>query len=80
MAETEIKFEKALEDLENIVNDLEDGGLPLDKSLDKFTEGVKLIKYCNKELSKAEKKIEMVVNEGDDFSEPIPFENEEGLN
>ncbi|MEJ6950111.1 exodeoxyribonuclease VII small subunit [Natronospora cellulosivora (SeqCode)] len=77
MADSEMKFEKAVEDLEKIVEELEDGGLALDKSLDKFTEGIKLIKYCNQELNKAEKKIEMVVSEDGSYSETIPFEDKE---
>ena len=54
----EQKFEKDLEKLEGIVESLEEGGLPLDASIKKFEEGIKLAKRCETALSSAEKKIE----------------------
>ena len=56
----EPKFEKDLEKLEKIVESLEEGGLPLDSSLKKFEEGIKLAKRCEQALSSAEKKIEVL--------------------
>lgn len=73
MSEIELKFEEALERLEEIVEKLESGGLTLDESLEKFSEGVKLVKFCNKELNKAEKKIELVLREDDGFGDIVPF-------
>ncbi|MCK5305848.1 MAG: exodeoxyribonuclease VII small subunit [Candidatus Omnitrophica bacterium] len=61
MAET--KFEKALECLEKIVDDLESGSLSLDDSLKAYEEGVKLVKMCSKKLNEAEKKIEILTKE-----------------
>ena len=54
----EPKFEKDLEKLEGLVESLEEGGLPLDQSLKKFEEGIKLAHRCEKALQAAEKKIE----------------------
>ncbi len=56
----EPKFEKDLEKLEDIVEALEEGGLPLDTSIKKFEEGIKLAKRCETALSSAEKKIEVL--------------------
>ena len=56
----EPKFEKDLEKLETIVESLEEGGLPLDTSIKKFEEGINLAKRCEKALSSAEKKIEVL--------------------
>ena len=56
----EPKFEKDLEKLETIVESLEEGGLPLDASIKKFEEGINLAKRCEKALSSAEKKIEVL--------------------
>lgn len=69
----EPKFEKDLEKLEQIVASLEEGGLPLDDSLKKFEEGVKLAKRCEKALSSAEKKIEILTKnaQGDLKAEPF---------
>ncbi len=59
----EVKFEKALQRLEEIVDDLESGRLCLDESLKIYEEGVGLIKVCNKKLNEAQKKIEVLVKE-----------------
>ena len=72
----EIKFEKALERLNEIVEDLERGNLSLDESLKVYEEGVKLIKLCTKRLNEAQKKIEILVKEEGKLI-PKPFMTEE---
>jgi len=69
----EPKFEKDLEKLEEIVESLEEGGQPLDASLKKFEEGIKLAQRCEKALSTAEKKIEKLIRnaEGELETEPL---------
>jgi len=56
-----LSFEKALERLEEIVEDLENSDLDIDKSLKAFEEGVKLSRLCAKKLEEAEKKIELLI-------------------
>ncbi len=51
------QFEKKLEKLEKIVQELEEGELGLAKSLKKFEEGIDLYKECKNQFVKAEKKI-----------------------
>lgn len=70
----EQKFEKDLEKLEQLVEALETGGLSLDESLKRFEEGVKLARRCEKALSEAEKKIEILVKnaQGEIAAEPFP--------
>lgn len=53
-AEKGPSFEKALERLEEIVEQLDDGNLPLEKSLALFKEGTKLAKLCKAMLAQAE--------------------------
>jgi exodeoxyribonuclease VII small subunit len=74
----EPKFEKDLEKLEQIVESLEEGGQPLDTSLKKFEEGIKLAQRCEKALSTAEKKIEKLIRnaEGELDTEPLDEEEE----
>ena len=55
---SEIKFEKAMTRLENIVDELERGDLDIDKSLEIFEEGIKMSRVCSKKLNEAEAKIE----------------------
>ena len=61
----ESNFEKDLEKLEKIVEELDEGGLTLDQSLKRFEEGIKLSRRCDKALSAAEKRIEILLKNAD---------------
>lgn len=52
------KFEEAFERLEEIVAKLESGDVALEESLDLYTEGMTLVKFCNQKLTVAREKIE----------------------
>ncbi len=66
-AKTEkITFEATLKRLEEIACELEDGSATLDKSLDLYNEGIKLIKSVNTMLDSAEKKIKLAKKDGED--------------
>lgn len=58
-------FEASLNDLEKIVKQLEDGDLPLEKSLKLFEEGVKLSRECRERLDTAERRIEVLLKDSD---------------
>ena len=68
----EMKFEEALTKLEKIVGELESGKLPLDDSLKKYEEGVKLSRLCHKTLQSAQKKIQVLTKKGESW-ETKPF-------
>ena len=72
----EIKFEKAMERLEQIVDELEKGDLDIDKSLQIFEEGIKMSRTCSKKLSDAEAKIEKLTRKqkGELITELFPME------
>jgi exodeoxyribonuclease VII small subunit len=55
------KFEECLERLEKIVQELEKGDVPLEKSLTLFEEGMQLSASCRKELEQAEGKVEILL-------------------
>ena len=59
----EIKFEKAMDRLEKIVEELEKGELDIDKSLEIFEEGIKMSRVCSKKLNEAEQKIEKLTRD-----------------
>jgi exodeoxyribonuclease VII small subunit len=63
----EIKFEEALKKLEKIVSELETGDMPLDESLSKYEEGIKLSKICSRQLEAAKSKVEMLMKSGNKF-------------
>ena len=67
------KFEDCLARLEQIVNELEKGELPLEKALALFEEGVQLSNSCRKELDAAEGKIELLMRQNGKLL-PEPFE------
>ncbi len=70
----EMKFEDALKRLEKIVEELEDGSLSLDESLEKYEEGIKLSKTCAKKLEAARKKVEILLKSEDGSVELKPFD------
>jgi exodeoxyribonuclease VII small subunit len=59
-------FEKKLGRLEEIVEKMETGELPLEDSLKLFEEGVKLSRECNSQLSEAEQKVKLLLGIDDD--------------
>lgn len=58
-----INFEEAMENLENIVENLEKGELPLEESVQNFKEGIELSNYCEKLLDDAEKSITILLKD-----------------
>jgi exodeoxyribonuclease VII small subunit len=64
MSDTIKDFESAIAELETIVKQLEDGDLPLDKSLALFERGVALSRYCHDQLGAAQRRIEMLSERG----------------
>ena len=60
-AKKSINLEKALTDLEEIVEELESGDLPLEKAMKKFEEGIKLTRSCQSALKDAEQKVEILL-------------------
>jgi len=63
--EKSLDFEKSLVKLENIIEALEDGDLPLNESIKTFEEGVKLTKHCQELHTKAELKIQKLLEKDD---------------
>lgn len=56
-----VDLEKALSDLEAIVEELESGDLPLEKAMKKFEDGIKLTRGCQSALKEAEQKVEVLL-------------------
>lgn len=73
-ARDEATFEKDLEALEGIVAALEEGGLSLDDALKQFESGITLARRCEKALSNAEKKIEVLLKNAEGELEAQPFD------
>jgi exodeoxyribonuclease VII small subunit len=76
-AKKAIDLEKALTDLEGIVDELESGDLPLEKAMQKFEEGIKLTRGCQAALKEAEQKVEILLKSAGGGEELEEFEVEE---
>ena len=53
----DMNYSKAIERLEEIVQSLERGGIPLDETLKLYEEGAMLLEFCQQELASAEGKL-----------------------
>jgi exodeoxyribonuclease VII small subunit len=71
-------FEKAMNKLEKIVQELESTDLPLEKAIKKFEEGVQLSKFCSEKLDETEKRITILLKDQNDqvFQKPFISETE----
>ena len=68
-----VTFETAVKQLEQIVLELESGNLPLEDSIKKFEEGIKLSKFCSAKLDETEKKITLLLKDQDGNVIEKPF-------
>ncbi|HHC73002.1 MAG TPA: exodeoxyribonuclease VII small subunit [Thiotrichales bacterium] len=71
---TTFQFEKALQELEALVETLEQGELPLEESLKQFEKGIQLTRQCQEALDAAEQRVEILMQEK---GTPEPFEGAE---
>ena len=78
MSESSIKdFEAAIAELESVVKKLEEGDLSLEQSLDLYTRGVELSKYCHARLEDAERRIEILSDRGELRPAPAALSGDE---
>jgi exodeoxyribonuclease VII small subunit len=66
-------FETSLQALEEIVQKLEHGDLPLEDSLGLFEQGIRLARECQERLSQAERRIEVLLRDQQGRSSVAPF-------
>jgi len=68
-----VNFEKAMSQLEELVEDMEQGDLPLEDALKHFEKGISLATDCQQALSKAEQKVTQLIEKNGELLEK-PFE------
>jgi exodeoxyribonuclease VII small subunit len=68
-----MSFEKAMQKLEKIVQELEAGDLTLEESFKKFEEGVKLSKFCSSKLDETEKRVSLLLKNPEGKLIETPF-------
>ncbi len=69
-------FEEAMKKLESIVQELENGDLPLEQAMEKFEEGIQLSKFCSGKLDETERKITVLLQDQDGRTVEKPFLDE----
>lgn len=74
---TKKSFETALKELEQIVEQLEAGDLPLERSLELFEQGVKLSRDCQQRLDEAENRVELLLKNGDGSFSRVSLDDNE---
>ena len=64
-------FEAAIEELESLVEEMEQGDISLEDSLKKFERGIELTRTCQKALQEAEQKVQILVEkkQGDEIAD-----------
>ena len=74
-----LNFEKAMENLEKIVREIESGDLALEEALKKFEEGIKLSRQCAGKLEESEKKIALLMEKADGSLEEKRLDSDDEL-
>lgn len=67
-------FEEALRKLQDIVEKLEKGDLPLEEAMECFSEGIKTAQFCHGKLEEAENKVQMLLKDQQGEWKSAPFE------
>ena len=76
MAKKTMTFEESLARAEEILQQLEAGNEPLDRTLKLYEEGIGLIRSCNEQLEAAEQKIRMLRMQSDGTVAAVDFDAE----
>ena len=69
MEENKKNFEQSLVELEGIVKELESGNVDLDNAINKYTEAMRLAKFCSEKLSDATKQVNKILTEDDELKD-----------
>lgn len=72
------QFEEALKKLQDIVEKLERGDMPLEEAMEAFSEGIRLARVCHGKLEEAERKVRILLKEQEEDWTTSPFEPASG--
>lgn len=78
MAKRKLSFEDALQQLERIAQEIEEGKIGLEESITRYEQGMTLVKQCRDILAKAELKIQRLQERAGGTPEAVPAERAEG--
>lgn len=64
-----VKFEDQIKELETIINELENGEVDLDTSIEKYTKAMSLVKSCDEKLKKIDEQVSKIVTENNEIKD-----------
>ncbi len=67
--EKEAKFEDKIKELESIINELENGEIDIDTSIEKYTKAMKLVKECDDKLKNIEEQVNKIVKDNGELED-----------
>lgn len=67
--EKDAKFEQKVDELEKIINELENGNIELEESIEKYMYAMKLAKECDDKLKAVEEKVNKIVSENGEIKD-----------
>ncbi len=63
--ENEVTLEQMLDEIDGIIEKLSDEDIPLEEAFAQYSKGVKLVGKCNESIDRVEKKVKMLLDNGD---------------
>jgi exodeoxyribonuclease VII small subunit len=67
-------LESSIAEINTLIDQMEQGEISLEQSLERFERGIRLIKHCQKVLQEAEQKVQILIN-NNDKEDLRPYEN-----
>mgnify|MGYP002522555803 FL=1 len=67
-----MKFGDKVKELENIINELENGEIDLEESIEKYTKAMKLVKECDEQLKNIEEQVNKMIVDNKEVDFEIP--------
>ena len=64
-----VKFEDQIKELETIINELENGEVDLDTSIEKYTKAMSLVKSCDEKVKKIDEQVSKIVTENNEIKD-----------
>lgn len=78
MSTENFNFEASLQQLEQLVQQMEQGNLSLEESMQAFEKGVALTRQCQQALDAAEQKVQVLMQDAEGRLQEQPFQQETG--
>lgn len=72
-------LEQSLAEIDQLIDKMEKNELTIEQSLNNFERGIKLIKHCQKILTEAEQKVQILIHTNDQ-DQLLPYKQEENKN